>query len=273
MTNLKELAQAVGLPLHNDADLTVENFTKHLFSKYTLTETVLRDDTVRRKLVGRVLGALGVKAAQTFGLTKKEIDGRELEDIFDTVKANHQKALELAAANSQVADAKVAELNQLLADKESELQTLSAKQTEMSEQYKINLSQWEAKMKAYKLNDKISKAKAAVADKLSDEFSANKLVRTGFETHFDSVYELELNEADELLVKDKATGELVKSKTNADKPATLEELYLQEAETRGVTKKNNAAPQKPVLKNKAADTAATGDVKIHPNAQKRTQLN
>ncbi len=273
MTTIKELAGAIGLPVQDEEELTLADFTKHLESKYTLTDNVLKDETIRRKVVGRVLGSLGVKAAQTFGLTKSEIDGKELEEIFATVKSHHAKALELAGADNQGAIIKVEELNQLLASKETELQTLTAKQTELDEQYQLNLQQWEAKMKAYKLNDQVTKAKATVADKLTDEFNKNKLVRTGFDTHFESLYETELNDAEELVVKSKATGEVVKSKTNNAKPATLDELYLQEAEAKGIVKKNNAGIQRPIAKNKLNETTATGDVKIHPNAQKRTQLN
>lgn len=273
MTTIKELAGAVGLVVQDEEELTLADFTQHLNSKYTLIENVLKDENIRRKIAGRALGALGVKAAQTFGLTKSEIDGKELEEIFATIKTKHTKALELAGADTETNDAKVAELNQLLADKESELQALVAKQAELEEQYKTGVQQLETKMKTYKLNDRVEKAKAAVADKLTEEFNKNKLVRTGFDTHFDSLYEATLDEAEELIVKNKATGEVVKSKANNAKPATLDEVYLQEAEAKGIVKKNNAGAQKPVAKNKLAEPTGTGDVKIHPNAQKRTQLN
>lgn len=267
------MAQAIGLNVHDEGSFSIEDFTTHLQSKYTLTENILRDETLRKKMVGRVLGSLGTKAAQTFGLTNKEVDGKDLEEIFATVKGNQLKALELAGAGNQDAEARLKELSGQLAEKEGSLQALTARQTELQEQHQLQLQQWEQKLKSHKLNDKVTKALNGIADKLTDEFHKSKLVRTGFDTHFDNTYELDLNETDEVLVKLRATGEVVKSKTAADKPATLDELYLTEAEAKGILKKNNGGIQKPVLKSKHATGAASGDVKIHPNAQKRTQLN
>jgi len=272
MVTVKEIAEAVGLNVEDESKLTKEAFTEHVSKNYTLTENILKDDGIKSKIVGKVLGSLSTKAAQMFGLKTSDIEGKKMEEIFETAASNYNAQIEaLKADTGKGADVKVEELTKKVGALESELELKKKGLKTLQEQYDTEKKNFDTKLVDYKLNDKKSKVFQAVAEKLSEEYAKNDLVKTGFNSYFDSQFDVALNDKDELIVKKKGTEEIVPSKAKAGHHATLEEVLLLTADEKGILKKNNgnATPQGKIKV--AAPVDGEKVRKVHPNAAKNAQ--
>lgn len=270
MATLLELAKAVGLEVADEKDLTTESFTKHVNEKYVLKDEVLKDEKIVSSITGKRLGSLTTLAAQEFGLKKSDYEGKKLEEVFPLIKNNYEAQIAtLKEAATKGNDAKVEELTKKLGAKEKEVETITALRDELDGKLKQTVAEKETTIKNFKLNDKVGKIKSSVVDKYTDDYK-NELIKNGFESHIANTYEIDLDEKDEVIVKDKKTGEAVKSKVKAGHLATLDEVLLSEAEAKGILRKNNGGSQKPVIKTKTTE-GNEKEVFVHPNAQKRTQ--
>lgn len=264
---IKDLAAAVGVDIEDENAITVEDFTAKVSEKYILREAALKDETLRGQMVGKVLGAATTKAAQILGLKASDIEGKKIEEVIELGATNLKTELErLKADGGKPTDKKVEELTKKLGELEGVIKIkddgLTTLQSQLDEVTKTSTQ----KLKDYKLNDKKTKVLSSLADKFSDEYVKNDLVKTGFNSYFDNEYLLDLDDKEEnIVVKRKKDGSLVQSKTKAGHAATFEEILLSEAESKGIIKKNNGGTQKVVTKT-GATQEPTGGVKVHPNA-------
>ncbi len=252
MPTITELAAAVGFTVEDESKFNMDKFREHLSKTYTPTETILRDETLRKKITGKVLGSLSTKAAQEFGLRSSEVDGKPMEEIFGLIKSRHTHTInELTEKAGQTE-----ELQKQLNAKDESIKALQ-------EKHQADAKQWENNLKAYKLNDKLSRAYSSLYLRLTDDYHKNELVKTGFDTYINHTYLFELNDKDEVEVKEKATGNIIKN--NA-----VEEILLSAAEAKGVLKKNNAVQL--ARRGGLANRTDEQEIKIHPNALKRAKL-
>lgn len=269
----EEIVKALGLEVDNIDELDIASFNEKLLTKFVPLEGIEKNETVRTKLVGKVLGSAGTKTAQLFGLEKSEYDGKPLEEIVQIGKAKLDKQLtdaqELAKAGFDENGKKLAKK----LDETTEKLTLATKGlTDWEQKYNTDIAEKDNGLKAYKLNDKVSKIKAdKVNPLLNEDYHKNKLIQTGFDKSFNDTYLVDLDEEENVVVRSKADNKIVISKVNTGKPAGIDEVLLQEAEAAGIVKKNNAGGNKPVFKTKLTEENKQGEVKIHPNAQKRAQ--
>lgn len=275
MATLKELQEVLGV----DIDLEtadVSTITEKINATYVPLAGIEKNKQVKEKIAGGIFGGVTTTLAKEFGLSSKDVideaTGKNLpyEKLFEKVKnAYETKISELSAGAGS--DETVKKLQKQLEAKGAELITLNGKYEQLSEEKNKVETEWSSKLKSKTINEKVGKAKATVSDKLSDDYHKNELLREGFETKFASEYDLDLDETETLVIKSKTTGEVVKSKKNAAKPATFEDIYIDFAEAKGIVKKNNGGNQKVPLRSKADESDAS-EVKIHPNAQKRAKM-
>jgi len=264
---IKDLAAAVGVEIEDENALTVEDFTAKVSERYILRENALKDETLRGQMVGKVLGAATTKAAQILGLKASDVEGKKIEEVIELGATNLKAELEkLKADTGKPNDKKVEELTKKIGEYEGLLKMkedgLTTLQSQLDEVTKTSSQ----KLKDYKLNDKKAKVLSSLADKFSDDYVKNDLVKTGFNSYFDNEYQLDLDDKEEsIVVKRKKDGSLVQSKTKAGHAATFEEILLSEAEAKGIIKKNNGGTQRTVAKTSATQEP-TGGVKVHPNA-------
>jgi hypothetical protein len=266
---LKELLTSLGL----DADpekLTADEFKTQVGAKYVLRDEVLKDEEIKTKFTGHVFSKLSTKAAQEFGLTSGEVKDKKMEEIFTIVKGKYDvKIAELTEQAGKGNDKKVEELTAKLTTLQSELGLKENGLKEWETKYNTEVEQKEKTLRNYKLTDKISKVQTSLTDRFTDEYKKNELVRTGFEKHLSDTYEFDLDDKDAPIVKLKADGTVVKSKKTIGHAATPEEIFLQEMESKGVLKKNNAKEEKIITK--FAIEGEKGKVKVHPNAQRNAE--
>jgi len=267
---VKELIDSLGLEIDPEK-ATAEDFTTAFNGKFISQDNVLKDETIKTKIVGNVFGKLSTHAAQTFGLSKQDVDGVKFEDILGKIKSKYETQLtdlqkKAGEGNDEKLNAalkKQGELESLLGIKDKSIEELQAK-------FEATTNEFTGKMKAYKIGNYLSKVKETLAPKFSDEYSKNELVKTGFESHINNTYEFDLDEHDTPVVKLKATGEYVKSKAKAGKIATPEEVFELEMAAKNVLKKNNADSNRKIATfEPPKDGGGSGTVKINPNALDR----
>jgi uncharacterized protein with von Willebrand factor type A (vWA) domain len=275
MADIKELGTILGL---KDIDLETADaaaITEKFNSLYVSLAGIEGNKEVKSKIEGAIFGGLTTKLASTFGIASKDLrgeDGKNLpyEKLFEKVKTNYEsKISELEESAGKGGDEAVQKLTKKLTAKELEIGTLTKSYETLQHEKQQLESEFTGKFKGLKVSDKVSKAKATVLDKLAEDYHKNELVREGFENKFNATFDTDLDENDNLVIKNKATGELVKSKTSAAKVATFEEVYLSFAEDKGIMKKNNGGSQKPPVRSKGEED--NSQKQLHPNAQKRAQ--
>lgn len=277
MASIKELQEVLGITDIDFETAEVADITEKVNATYVPLAGIEKNKLVKDKIAGGIFGGVTTTLAKHFGLTSSDIvdesTGKNLpyEKLFEKVKTNYEtKISELSAGAGS--DETVKKLQKQLEAKTAEVNTLNGKYTELQAE-KTNIeTEWSGKFKAKTINEKVGKAKSGILDKLSDEYHKNELLREGFENKFASEYDVDLDESENLVVKAKSTGEVVKSKKNAATPATFEDIFISFAEAKGIVKKNNGGKQ-PVTVRSKVDESSANEVKIHPNAQKRAQVN
>jgi len=256
-----------------DADvekLTKEEFQSQVESKFVLREIALKDPDINTKIQGLIYGKANTKAAQTFGLKSSDVDGKKLEDIFTLVKTNYDTQIQ--ALTEQVGksdDKKLTELQKQIQEMQSTLSVKEAGLTEWETKYATDVTAKENILKDYKLSSALGKVRESLADKFTEEYKSNELVKTGFESYINSVYAFDLDEKDNPVVKLKADGSFVKSKVKAGHIATPDEIFLAEMDAKKVLKKNNGDANKKITT--FALEGDKGKSKVHPNAIRKVQ--
>ena len=265
---IEDLLTAVGFTPEDAETVSLDDIKSHVDTKYVLRDNVLKDEEIKKKITGKVLGSITTKAANIFGLKSSDVDGKQLEDVMLLGKTAYEtKLTELEQQAGKGNDKKVEELSKTLAQKEAELKLSQDGLKQWEEKYNAETGQWETKLKSYKLNDKVSKVKETLKDKFVDDYFKDTLKQTGFEALIQSKYEFDIDEKDNPIVKSKVDGSIVKSKKTVGHAATLDEIFLSEMEAANILKKNNAKQEKVIT---FANNSG-GEVKsnVHPNAQKR----
>lgn len=279
MPTIKDVVAKLGFNIEKDDDFDMEKFEGHFQNTYVPVDAVLKDESIKKKIVGKTLGSLGTKAAQTFGLKAADVEGKPLEEVFALVQTIYAGQIaDLTEKATKGNDENVRTLTEELGVAKSERNAAMEGVTQLKAEKEASDKKWSENINAYKLNDKLGKIKSSIAEKLTDDYQKNELVKTGFDSHLASTFIFELDpEKETLLVKDKKSGEYVKSKKNLGQLADPEEVILGEADAKGVLKKNNA-PQKKLPETQQQQQRQQNNnnnnedgPRIHPNALKRTQ--
>lgn len=237
---VKDILTSLGVENPDLEKLTLDEFKTHVSSKYVLRDEVLKDETIKNKFTGTVLGKLSTKAAQEFGLTSGEVKDKSMEDIFGLAKTKYETQIaDLSKRAGEGNDKKVEEALKAKLELEVKLKNAEEGLQTWEQKFNTEVADREGKLKEYKLNDKISKVKSSLTDKFTEEYKKDELKRAGFESHINSTYIFELDEKEEPVVKLRADGSIVKSTAKIGHSATPDEIFLKEMEAKGVLKKNN----------------------------------
>lgn len=267
---LKEIINALGVTDIDPEKNTIEDFNNSFNSHFIRQTDVLKDETIKSKIVGNVLGKLSTHAAQTFGLTKQDVDGVKFEEILGKIKGKYDSQInELSEKAGQGNDEKLTATLKKLGELESQLKIKEQGLVEWQQKYENVEKESNGKIKELKINYTLGKVKESLAPKFSDEYTKNELVKTGFDTHINNTYIFDLDENDTPVVKLKKTGEFVKSKKKSGAIATPDEVLEMEMDAKGVLKKNNADTNKKLPIFVPAKEGEQKAPAINPNALER----
>lgn len=268
-----EIAEIIGFKIENEETTTAEQIKAFMDEKFVSREHAPKDEKITKAVFGKVLGSARTKAKKLFELDGKEVDGKDIEDIFEDIHAKHTAALAAAKEAGGVGkDKRVADLEALLADKDK---SIAAYKTGLSEKeakiVELNTT-YDTNLKNYKKTDKIEKLKSALP--FIDDYGKKEVLRTGFESIIHSKYKFDLNDRDDLEVFT-SDGNPIKHPKKTGEFLKPDELLYQVAEEQGLLKKNNGTQEKktlfiPGFTDKQEDPGGGQfKSKVHPNARRK----
>ena len=117
---IEDLLTAVGFNPEDAETVSLDDIKSHVDTKYVLRDNVLKDEEIKKKITGKVLGSITTKAANIFGLKSSDVDGKQLEDVMLLGKTAYEaKLTELEQQAGKGNEKKLEELSKTLLQKEA----------------------------------------------------------------------------------------------------------------------------------------------------------
>ncbi len=240
MTPIKEVASLFGYEVTDEKDFDLSKFKAHVDGKYISREAALDDDEITSRITGKRMGSLTTKIAQAFGFKAGELRDKKVEDLIELAARNNAATIdELKKRAADGNDKLVAELARQLEEKDRSLLDFQKLSADTKTEFETFKAAKESELKNYKIGHKLAGIKAQIP--FIDGFEKDQLRKTGFETLIDSKYQFDLNDNDELVVKDKK-GHRIKHPAKTGEHADAGTILTFEAEANNLLKKNNARP-------------------------------
>lgn len=270
--SLKELAEVLGYDIKDEATFKIEDFKTHVDKTYVNRESALNDEGILSAARGRLLAPIQRQVTKAYGLTKEETENKPLNELLDIVKGKTDAQIkDLTEKAGKGDDAKVIEWK-------NKYDTEVIRANDLEKSLGLKETEWNGKnsellgtIKNGKLNSLTAKAKEGIV--FIDDFKTNKLLQTGFETELANKYKVDLDDKGELIVLDAKEGKPIINPKKSGHFLTYGEVVAIEAEAANLIKKNNANPEKKVIKRVLGDgneKVPTGNV--HPNAINREKM-
>ena len=251
-------------------EITADEFKSVVGEKYVLKESVLKDESIKKQITGKVLGTISTNLAKELGLTSGEIKDKTVEEIVGAYKQKvADQITKLEEEGKKGNDKKIEDLLKKQGEFEAAIKLKDDGLKEWENKYNTDIASERNSVKKFKLDSLVGKLKTDLAPKFSDEYTKDELKRAGFDAHMNNTYDFDVDENDKLVIKLK-DGSLVKSKKVIGNTATAEEVFEMEMEAKGVLKKNNATNTKVIttFAQPNNEGGGTGKSKIRPNALK-----
>jgi len=266
---VKDIAGVIGFNIEDEEKLNVEDVTKFIDEKFVSRENATKDQKIIDSVFGKTVGSLRTKIKQIGGFESKEIEGAKVEDLLDRLAEKHNTEVTTLKEKSKEGNDK--KLNDLIAELESTKKAKEdfAKALEEKESYiQTKESEFSNTFKSYKVNDKLSKLKGSL--NFIEDYQKKEVLKTGFDALIGSKYKFDLNDKEELEVFT-IDGSHIKHPKKAGEFLKPEELLLQEAESQGLIKKNNAQEKKTIFVSGTDDNNGGVKSKVHPAARRNAE--
>lgn len=210
-----------------------EQFQEKFIPEKKLTETV-------GKLTGSIVN-VARKIFTPFGveLTEEDFKGKKIEEVLKTsadqaVNFHTTKLTELQSlAEGKVDDTLLKKKDEEITTWKKKFEEAESLKTDLATQFDSFKNNVETEKKQGRINTTFSTALEAV----KIDPSTDKYKLKGFRTEFDEKYLIDL-EDNSVVVKDKKTGEKLKSSAKAGQFMSLEEILTKEATEAGIIQKN-----------------------------------
>jgi len=239
---LKDIFDYVGVEAEN-----VDDFKKAFDAKFLTRENAMSDPDIKSKITGAMAGGVTTHlrraAKETFGfeVSKDEIEGKKIEEIFDmiatTAKAEYEGKINDLSEQVKTApkvDEAVAEwkgkYEQVLGEK-ANFENLLGETKTAFEEFKTNV---ETEKKSGAINSKVE----SLIGGLDWSDQTNDFTKTGFLTEMGKNYSLDLNEKGDLQIK--KDGNLIPNPAKHGDFLSPSDVYKQEAEKNKLLKAPNA---------------------------------
>lgn len=219
-------------------------------AKEKFQENWIKQEEVSGK-IGKLTGTIANvtrKAFEPFGivLTDEDFKGQKVEEVIRSASEKAKSAFEVqreewekrASGNGNEA---------LIQEWEKKYKTLERKSNELDSARQDVMSQFETyktqvatDIKTSKINNSFEKELSA----LKLDPSVNEYTIRGFKSAVSDKYAIDLEDDGAFVVKDKATGERLKSKEKAGSFLTVSDVLIKEATEAGIIMKNPHAGSK-----------------------------
>ncbi len=232
---------------------TVEDLTNAVNTDFVRRDNVHNDADITGRIVGKQLGQIEkafMSEIKEFGVDLTDEDLKDAKYTFDKIKVGLNKI-----KNHHIST--TGELKELAnkkgADAAKEWQEKYSKADERANQYEGKVKElskmveekenWARnEVKSFRINDAKSKAfgRAVFKDGLTD------LEKTGFETIFNSKYEIDLDDKDQPFIYEKETKKRIDNKGVVGTFMTIDDVLKMEIEANKLNKVNTQSAAKPV---------------------------
>ena len=270
MVSIKEVANLFGYEVTDDKDFDLAKFKTHVDGKYITRDAALEDDEITSRITGKRMGIITTRLAQAFGFKAGELRDKKVEDLIELAATNTNNTIEeLKKKATDGNDKLVAELARQLEEKDRSLQDFQKLSEDTKNEFESFKASKDSEIKNYKIGHKLGAVKAQIP--FVDGFEKDTVRKTGFETLLNSKYQFDLNDSDELVVKDKK-GHRIKHPTKTGEHADAATILTFEAEANNLLKKNNARPAT-LLSRKEGDTGSLTEKKTAFKANPKAVAN
>lgn len=224
----------------NPEEATPELIQEHIGKTFIGREVAHTDEELVNKITGKRMGSFNTVQTRTFKelgveFAPEEVKGKKEEEIFQLgIQKINEQINSLKESAKQGSDAKAIKLQKELED----LQKKNNDTTGLLENAQKTIEQKDAeynsKIKSFTLNSKLAEVKKA----LPISKDANPYQVKGWEADIQENYEFDLD-GEELIVKDRKTGERVKTANGTGhKFETVENILLLTGDKAGIIAKN-----------------------------------
>ena len=230
----------------------IDDFKTQFDGKFLTRENAINDSEIKSKLTGAMAGGITThikrSAKENFGLeiSKDEIEGKKVEEIFDLIAATTKNEYETKIndlSGQLKSSPKVDEIN---AEWESKYNKLKGEFSDTRDLLETTKSEFESKQNEWIENQKQTAIKSKMDGMLAQlDFSdqVNDMTRTGFLTHMATNYQIDLNDSGEMQIKD-AEGKMIPNASKHGEFMSPADVYRAEAEKNKMLKVANAQSAK-----------------------------
>lgn len=256
---------------------TEEDFKAQFEPKFAIKDQLINDKDFVGKIFGKRVGSIDTAAKSGFKkmgveFSKEEIDGKQVEDIFvigfnKLADLNKKVVEDVEKSAKGTVDEQVKEWKEKYNSVSSELKdtkNLLGKTKEEFEGFQKNI---QSQFKSEKINN----YKKEIISKLEFKQDINPVERIGFETLIDAKYDFDLDENQTPFIKDKKTGERLKSKKTIGEFMKADEILNEELIANKLAKINKDGGKPAPKYGQPATTSAEPTTKtlfIHASARK-----
>lgn len=242
----KELLDFLGV----EAD-SLDTFKEKFQGKYFTEKQVHSDKTLLSKFTGKTVqkmkqNILNKFREQDVPFTQSEFDDMELEEVVMTMDARKQEKMdgvmnELKGQVGKSGEEAIKPWQEKVSKLELSLSDEKKAKTEIFNQLEENKKSFEGKIK----DTRIQYFKKDLLTSLEYDSEAIKdpLKKKGWEAHVESNFKFDFDEEDKPIILDK-TGSKIKNPKKADEWLSPKEVLQSEADTLGLTKKNQQGGQR-----------------------------
>tara|TARA_R110001599_G_scaffold174305_1_gene366255 strand:- start:337 stop:1182 length:846 start_codon:yes stop_codon:yes gene_type:complete len=226
----------------------IDDFKSQFDGKFLTRENAINDSEIKSKLTGAMAGGITThikrSAKENFGLeiSKDEIEGKKVEEIFDLIAATTKNEYETKIndlSGQLKSSPKVDEIN---AEWESKYNKLKGEFSDTRDLLETTKSEFESKQNDWIANQKQTAITSKMDGMLSQlDFSdqVNDMTRTGFLTHMANNFQIDLNDAGEMQIKGQ-DGKMIPNASKHGEFMSPADVYRAEAEKNKMLKVANA---------------------------------
>jgi hypothetical protein len=258
----EELLSTLGIDGVDSIDKFKESFSKNFISK----QVALDDDEIKSKHIGKFTGIISNSIKNEFGLEKKDIEGKKVEEIISMASALHKnKIAELEGQISKTKDEVVAEWQTKAEKYKKDATDFKTQAEQLQKAFEETRNGFESEKKGWHINQKYGDVYKEAISAFSEEVKTDNLKIEGFNSLIAKKYKFELDENNELSVFD-AEGKRIQNPNKLGSFMSPKEVLLKEATENKMVKLNDGGGQrKPTAQTpQRQQSQAEGGKQLHP---------